>query len=128
MGERSPILDSDARGAFIGLSAMHQRRDLLRAVMEGVIYSQRQNLEVLSGMQVIPQEMLACGGGARSPFWRQMMADVFDMPVRTVKSQEGPALGAAILAGVAAGLYADIPTACVQMVQVNQAELPDREF
>ena len=125
MGERSPLLDSNARGAFIGLSAMHTRRDMLRAVMEGVMYSQRQNLDVLSGMHVVPSEMLACGGGAKSPFWRQMMADIFNMPVRTVVSQEGPALGVAILAGVAAGLYKDIPTACEKMIKLNPALEPD---
>lgn len=125
MGERSPILDSDARGAFIGLSAMHTRRDLLRAVMEGVMYSQRQNLDVLRGMQVVPDVMLACGGGAKSPFWRQMMADVFGMPVKTLQNTEGPALGAAILAGVAAGLYTDIPTACKAMIGENEPCLPN---
>ena len=127
MGERSPLLDSNARGAFIGLSAMHTRRDMLRAVMEGVMYSQRQNLDVLRGMHVVPGEMLACGGGAKSPFWRQMMADIYDMPVRTVKSSEGPALGAAILAGVAAGLYADIPSACEAMIALNAPVAPDAQ-
>ena len=125
MGERSPLLDADARGAFIGLSGIHARRDLLRAVMEGVIYSMRQNLEVLRGMGIAPAEMRACGGGARSPFWRQMMADVFALPVRTVKNTEGPALGAAILGGVAAGLYADIPSACAALIQENEPQLPD---
>ncbi len=125
MGERSPLLDADARGAFIGLSGIHARRDLLRAVMEGVIYSMRQNLEVLRGMGIAPAEMRACGGGARSPFWRQMMADVFALPVQTVKNTEGPALGAAILGGVAAGLYADIPSACAALIRENASQLPD---
>ena len=125
MGERSPLLDADARGAFIGLSGIHARRDLLRAVMEGVIYSMRQNLEVLRGMGIAPAEMRACGGGARSPFWRQMMADVFALPVQTVKNTEGPALGAAILGGVAAGMYADIPSACAALIRENASQLPD---
>ncbi|MBR4067965.1 MAG: xylulokinase [Clostridia bacterium] len=124
MGERSPLLDSNARGAFIGLSAIHTRKDLLRAVMEGVTYSQRQNLDVLRAMHVAPETMLACGGGAKSPFWRQMMADVFNMPVKTVKNTEGPALGAAILAGVAAGIYKDIPTACAQVIRENDPLQP----
>lgn len=127
MGERSPLLDSDARGAFIGLSAMHTRRDLLRAVMEGVMYSQRQNLDVLRGMHVVPESMLACGGGAKSPFWRQMMADLFHMPVKTVENSEGPALGAAILAGVAAGLYPDVPTACRMLVREKAPLMPDEQ-
>ena len=125
MGERSPLLDADARGAFIGLSGIHARRDLLRAVMEGVTYSMRQNLEVLRGMGIAPAEMRACGGGARSPFWRQMMADVFALPVQTVKNTEGPALGAAILGGVAAGMYADIPSACAALIRENASQLPD---
>ena len=125
MGERSPILDSEARGAFVGLSAIHTRRDLLRAVMEGVIYSQRQNLDVLRGMKVVPETMLCCGGGARSPFWRQMMADVFGMPVATVQNTEGPALGAAILAGTAAGLYDSVPDACDRMIREGDPVLPD---
>ena len=124
MGERSPLLDSNARGAFIGLSAIHTRKDVLRAVMEGVTYSQRQNLDVLRAMHVAPETMLACGGGAKSPFWRQMMADVFNMPVKTVKNTEGPALGAAILAGVAAGIYKDIPTACAQVIRENDPLQP----
>ncbi|MBQ8653755.1 MAG: xylulokinase [Clostridia bacterium] len=127
MGERSPILDSNSRGAFIGLSAMHTRRDLLRAVMEGVIYSQRQNLDVLRGMNVVPETMLACGGGAKSPFWRQMMADVFGMPVQTLTNAEGPALGAAILAGVAAGVYESVPAACEKVVVGNEPQQPDAE-
>lgn len=127
MGERSPLLDADARGAFIGLSAIHTRRDLLRAVMEGVMYSQRQNLDILRGMGVTPRSMLACGGGARSPFWRQMMADVFGMPVMTVQNAESPALGAAILAGVAAGVFADVPGACAALVRQGEPVMPDQE-
>lgn len=124
MGERSPILDSNARGAFIGLSAIHTRRDMLRAVMEGVIYSQRQNLDVLRGMHVVPDAMLATGGGAKSPLWRGMMADMFGMPVKTVANTEGPALGAAILAGVACGLYKDIPAACKALIRENEPIQP----
>ena len=127
MGERSPLLDSNARGAFVGLSAIHTRRDMLRAVMEGVMYSQRQNLDVLRGMKVAPDVMLACGGGGTSPFWRQMMADMFQMPVRTVANREGPALGAAILAGVACGVYEDIPSACEKVIRLNEAQQPDPE-
>ena len=127
MGERSPLLDSNARGCFFGLSAIHGRRDMLRAVMEGVMMSQRQNLDVLRGMNVAPQTMLACGGGGTSPFWRQMMADMFDMPVATVANREGPALGAAILAGVACGVYKDIPTACDAVIKQNPSQEPIKE-
>ena len=125
MGERSPLLDPEARGAFIGLSAMHTRRDIVRSVMEGVMYSQWQNLNVLRWMHVAPETMLACGGGAKSPFWRQMMADMYDMPVATLQNTEGPALGAAILAGVGAKLYPDIPTACHALLKESEPVLPD---
>ena len=124
MGERTPHLDPDCRGAFIGLSAMHTRRDMMRAVMEGVTYALRDSLTILSGMNVAPREMLACGGGSKSPLWRQMLADMFGMDVRTALTSEGPALGVAILAGVGAGLYPDVRTACRRMIQYGDALAP----
>ena len=127
MGERTPHLDADCRGMFFGLSGMHQRRDLLRAVMEGVTYSLKDCLNILSGMGVQPAQMLACGGGGKSPFWRQMLADVFDCPVATTVSTEGPALGVAILAGVGAGLYPSVEEACREMIRVNPAQQPMAE-
>ena len=126
MGERSPLLDPEARGAFIGLSGMHTKRDICRAVMEGVMYSQWQNLDVLRNMHVAPGAMLACGGGAKSPFWRQMMADMYGMPVSILQNTEGPALGAAILAGVGAGLYSDIPSACAALLREAEPLQPDQ--
>lgn len=125
MGERSPLLDERSRGMFFGLSAIHTKYDLLRAVLEGVVYSQRQCLDILRGMGVVSQEMLACGGGGSSPLWRQMIADVFGCPVRTVISKEGPALGAAILAGVGAGLYPGVREACEKMIELNPPQQPD---
>ena len=127
MGERTPHLDADCRGMFFGLSAMHQRRDLLRAVMEGVSYSLKDCLGVLSGMGVAPEQMLACGGGGKSPLWRQMLADVFGCPVATTVNTEGPALGVAILAGVGAGLYPSVQEACSAMIHVNPAQNPIEE-
>ena len=124
MGERSPKLDSDCRGVFFGLSAMHTKYDMLRAVMEGVIYSQRECLDILRGMGVVSSEMLACGGGGSSPMWRQMMADVYNLPVKTVVSKEGPALGVAILAGVGAGIYPSVAEACRKVVKTNPAQAP----
>lgn len=127
MGERSPILDENSRGAFIGLSAMHTKYDLLRAIMEGVTYSQRQNLDVLRGMGVTFTEMLACGGGGRSVLWRQMLSDVYGCPVNTIASSgKSPALGAAILAGVGAGVYSSVQEGCDAVIRTNTPELPDR--
>ena len=127
MGERTPHLDSDCRGMFFGLSAMHQRRDLLRAVMEGVTYSLNDCLGVLAEMGVAPETMLACGGGGKSRLWRQMLADVMNCPVATTVNTEGPALGVAILAGVGAGLYATVQEACRAMIRVNPAQYPIAE-
>ncbi|MBR2824462.1 MAG: xylulokinase [Clostridia bacterium] len=127
MGERTPHLDADCRGMFFGLSAMHQRRDLLRAVMEGVTYSLNDCLSILAGMGVAPETMLACGGGGKSPFWRQMLADVMNCPVATTVNTEGPALGVAILASVGAGLYPSVQEACRQMIRVNPAQEPIAE-
>ncbi|MCR4876474.1 MAG: xylulokinase [Clostridiales bacterium] len=124
MGERTPHLDADCRGMFFGLNAMHQRRDLLRAVMEGVTYALNDSLGVLSGMGVAPETMLACGGGGKSPFWRQMLADVMNCPVATTVNTEGPALGVAILASVGAGLYPSVQEACRKMIHVNPAQNP----
>jgi len=127
MGERTPHLDADCRGMFFGLSGMHQRRDLLRAVMEGVTYSLNDCLGILKGMGVAPETMLACGGGGKSPLWRQMMADVFGCPVATTENTEGPALGVAILAGVGAGLYKSVPEACRKMIRINNVQEPIAE-
>ena len=127
MGERTPHLDADCRGMFFGLSAMHQRRDLLRAVMEGVTYALNDCMSILRGMGVAPETMLACGGGGKSPLWRQMLADVMNCPVATTVNTEGPALGVAILAGVGAGLYSSVPEACRAMIHVNPAQAPIEE-
>lgn len=124
MGERTPHADPNCRGVFFGLSAVHTRADLLRAVMEGVAFSQRDSLEILRGMGINAAEMMACGGGGTSPLWRQMLADVYNCPVATVKSKEGPALGAAILAGVGSGLYPSVQQACDEMIHTNQPQLP----
>lgn len=127
MGERSPILDSGSRGVFFGLSAIHTKDDMLRAVMEGVIFSLRHCLDVLREMGVVSKEMLACGGGGTSKLWRQMMADIYGCPVSTVANKEGGALGVAILAGVGAGIYESVPAACKQIISVNAPESPNAD-
>ena len=126
MGERSPILDPYARGVFFGLSGIHTRNDLIRAILEGVTYSQRHCLDVIKEMGVTFDEMLATGGGGKSGFWRQMLADNFDCPVLTVKNTEGPALGVAILAAVGAGVYKSIPEACKTILSFEPAQKPEK--
>lgn len=127
MGERTPHLDPDCRGVFFGLSAMHQKRDMIRAVLEGVSYSLKDCLNVLGEMGVNPEQMLATGGGGRSELWRQMLADVFGCKVSTTQSKEGPALGVAILAGVGAGLYPSVREACDSMIHVGRTQEPIAE-
>lgn len=127
MGERTPHLDPYCRGSFIGLSALHQRRDLLRAVMEGVACSLKDCQEVLRELDVLPTTMLVCGGGGRSALWRQMLSDLMNLPVATLQSNEGPALGVAILAAVGIGLYPSVPAACAAMVRENAPQFPVAE-
>ena len=90
MGERTPHLDPDCRGVFFGLSAIHTRAHMLRAVMEGVSYSLCDCNDILKEMGVHVSQMMACGGGGRSPVWRQMLADLYDCQVKTVHQSEGP--------------------------------------
>ncbi|HEV7214561.1 MAG TPA: xylulokinase [Chloroflexota bacterium] len=123
MGERTPHLDANARGVLYGITARHTRAHVLRAVMEGVVYSLCDSLELLREMAVPVSEVRASGGGARSALWRQMQADVFHTPVVTVQAQEGPAYGAALLAAVGHGLYPTVPAACDAWIRLeNRAE------
>ncbi|MDR1598665.1 MAG: xylulokinase [Oscillospiraceae bacterium] len=125
MGERAPHLDPDCRGAFVGLSAMHTRDDLIRAVMEGVTYALCDSVSMLRGMGVALDNVLAVGGGARSGFWRAMLADVFGCPISVPERAEGAALGAAILAAVGAGLYPSVADACERIIKVSSTIQPD---
>ncbi len=127
MGERTPHLDPDCRGVFFGISAMHEKRDLLRAVMEGVTFGLKDSLSILSGMGVVPEVMRMTGGGAKSVLWRQMLADVFGSPVQTIASKEGPALGVAILAGVGAGIYKSVEDACDLLVKADKVYAPQAQ-
>ena len=124
MGERTPHLDPDSRGVFFGLSAMHQKRDMIRAVLEGVSYSLRDCFEVIAGMDTPIDVMRACGGGS-GPLWRQMLADVYNCEVSTIVSKEGPALGVALLAGAGTGVYKNIQEACSIAVLTKDSASPD---
>lgn len=127
MGERTPHLDAAARGSFIGLSAMHQKRDFIRAIMEGVCFSLRDCMEILKEAGVNAASIAACGGGGSSPLWRKMLADIFGCSVTTVASAEGAALGAAILSGVAAGIYPSVQYACSNLIQTATRQQPTPE-
>jgi len=124
MGERTPHLDPYARGMFFGLSAMHTRAHLLRAVMEGVVFSLRDCLSTFEEQGIRLDSMMACGGGGSSPLWRQMLADVFGCSVRTAVSSEGGALGAAILAGTGVGVYSSVEQGCDAVIRVKGEQAP----
>ncbi len=127
MGERTPHLDPDARGVFFGLSAMHTKKHMLRAVLEGVSYSLRDCVEVFREMNISVSDMMACGGGGSSPLWRSMLADLYDCPVKTVASKEGPALGVALLATVGADIYSSVPEACKAVIKTDKIQQPTAE-
>ena len=124
MGERTPWLDENARGVFFGLSAIHTRKHLLRAVMEGVTFSLSDCLSVIKENGVQPKGLIACGGGSESGVWRKMMADCFNIPISASNSADAPCLGAAILAMVGTGLYSTVEKACAAVIKQNGAVMP----
>ncbi len=124
-GERTPHLDPRARGAFVGLNLRHTQAHLTRAVMEGVTHSLKDCLDLMAELGVTASEIRATGGGAHSRFWRQMQADMFGHPVHRAENEEGPAFGAALLAGVAGGVFADVFEACSVIRLGPEVEVPD---
>lgn len=118
MGERTPYRDPNIRGGLIGLGAHHKRAHVIRAVMEGVAFSLRDTFTIFAELQVPVEQVRLSGGGARSPFWRQIQADVFSQKVETVQTEEGAAFGAALLAGVGAGFWKTVDEACGAVVRV----------
>jgi xylulokinase len=124
-GERTPHLDPLARGAFVGLTARHTLGHMARAVMEGVVFSLRDGLEIMREQGLPIEQIRATGGGGRSPLWRQMQADIYGSPVATLVAEEGPAYGAALLAGVASGVFASVHDAADRCVAVADVTQPD---
>lgn len=117
MGERSPHLDPYSSGVFFGITPMHTKAHFIRAILEGVVYSLRDSLEIIKNqMSIDIKEVRLSGGGAKSPLWNAMQADVFKSNVALTDNQEGPAQGAAILAGVASGLYKSVSDACKDLI------------
>jgi xylulokinase len=122
-GERTPHPDPQARGGFIGLNMRHTKAHLTRAVIEGITFGLRDSLELIRASGVAVEELRLNGGGARSPFWRQLIADVFGIPVVTVNSTDGPAYGAAVMA--AAGVSGrSIPELCEAWIRTVTREEP----
>jgi xylulokinase len=128
MGERTPHLDPRARAAFVGLTASHTRAHLIRAILEGVAYSLKDTFTILDEIGVPAQRIRLGGGGARSPLWRQIQADVYGNEVEIVAAEEGAAYGAAILAGVGVGCWASVDEASDAVVRVATRVPPDRHM
>lgn len=124
-GERCPYPDPSARGGFIGLTSRHTRGHLVRAVVEGVTLTMRQILDIFRGLGVEASGVRLGGGGARSAFWRQLQADVYGAPVELPNTEEGPALGAALMAGVGAGVWGDVSGACAAVIGVTETREPE---
>ncbi|MBI3463060.1 MAG: xylulokinase [Planctomycetes bacterium] len=125
-GERTPHADPDAKGAWIGLSVRHGRPHLIRSVMEGATFAMRDSLAIIRGMKVPIKQIRLSGGGARSPFWRQLQADIYGHKVVTINAEEGPAYGVALLAMVGTGAYDSIAEACDATIRVVSETVPDR--
>jgi xylulokinase len=124
-GERTPHADPDARAAFVGLSLRHGRGALVRAVLEGVAFGLRDSLELLKELGVEPQVGRASGGGARSDLWLRIVASVLRIPLERAAVEEGAAYGAALLGGVAAGVFADVHEAVAACVRVRDRIEPE---
>jgi xylulokinase len=127
MGERTPHLDASARAAWVGLTARHQRADLVRSILEGVCYSLKDGLEIIAGLGARPSLVRLSGGGARSPFWHQLFADIFAERVATLETQEGSAYGAALLATVGTGEYASAAEVCEAAVKEVETKEPQQQ-
>lgn len=123
-GERSPHNDPRARASFSGVTLGSTRADMSRAVMEGISYGLLDGFELLAGLGATAEEIRITSGGAKSAFWVQMLADMFGRPCVTLECDEGPAYGAAILAGVGVGVWPDVVSACEKVVRVRERTAP----
>ncbi len=125
-GERTPHADPDARGCFVGLTLKHTRGHLARAIMEGVTYAMRDSLQIIQELNVPVHQIRVSGGGSKSPFWRQLQADMFGRPASVINSEQGPAYGVALLAAVGAGEFSNVEQACRATIKVVSQTKVDR--
>ena len=128
MGERSPINDTDARGTFVGMSMDTSRADMLQAVLEGVAFAIRDSFEVARSLGIDIRRSKLCGGGARSPLWRTIFANVLNIALDIPQTEEGPGYGGAMLAMVGCGAYASVEDCAGALVQVKETLEPDPEL
>jgi xylulokinase len=125
MGERTPHLDPDARGALVGITAQHSRAHVIRAILEGVAFSLRDSLTLFKEIGVPIESIRLGGGGARSALWQKIQSDIYGMPVELIEAEEGGAYGAALLAGVGVGAWPTVESACETVVRVAKTVRPD---
>ncbi len=128
MGERSPHNDPDARAMFFGMSMDTTRKEMTQAVLEGVAFALRDSLEVAKSLGIPIERTKICGGGARSSLWKRMIASILDVRVDVIAQEEGPALGAAMLAAVGCGEYASVEEAAGAIVRVVDTIEPEPEL
>jgi xylulokinase len=127
MGERTPHLDPNARAAWVGLTAKHQSGDLVRSILEGVCYSLKDCLEIVASLGAPAAVIRLSGGGAKSPLWHQLFADILNQKVTTLETQEGSAYGAALLAMIGTGEYANAQGVCQSAIREINAKQPEAE-
>ena len=128
MGERAPHNDPSARGCFIGMTMDSTREDMTQAVLEGVAYGIRDSLEAAKALGVDVKTSMICGGGAKSPLWKKIFANVLGITLTVPETEQGPGYGGAILAAVACGEYATVQEACSKLVKVTETVEPDPEL
>ncbi|MBQ7115662.1 MAG: xylulokinase [Clostridia bacterium] len=128
MGERSPINDTDATGMFIGLRPDTTRSDMLLAVLEGVSFAIRDNIEIAKSLGIVVKESCLCGGGAKSRLWRKILANVLNIKLNIPVAEEGPGYGTAILAMVGAGEYESVSEAAERLVEIKENIIPEEEL
>ena len=128
MGERSPHNDANARGTFIGLTMDNTRADMYQAVLEGVAFAIRDSFEVAKNLGIDIKRSKICGGGAKSPLWKKMIANILNIEIDVIESEEGPGYGGAMLAAVACGEYASVEEAAEKLVKVIDTVKPDAEI
>ena len=128
MGERSPINDVNARGTFTGLTMDSTRTDMIQAVLEGVAFGIRDSLEVARSQGIVIERSKICGGGAKSPLWKRMFANILNVKLDILESEQGPGMGGAMLAMVACGAYDSVDAVCNQLVKVVDTVEPEAEL
>lgn len=128
MGERSPHNDPAARGTFIGMTMDTTRADMTQAVLEGVAFALRDSFEVAKSLGIKIERTKICGGGAKSPLWKKMIANILGIKVDVIESEEGPSMGGAMLAAVACGEYPDVVTAAERIVKIVDTIEPEPEL